>query len=341
MEERYDPQKKEKKWQQYWDEQNLFAVKEDTALPKFYCLEMFPYPSGRIHMGHVRNYVIGDVITRYKKMRGFNVLHPMGWDAFGLPAENAAIKHGVHPSQWTYENIKYMKEQLKKMGLGYDWKREVTTCNPEYYRWNQWFFLKMLERGLAYKKASSVNWCPSCETVLAGCFVGGGDSVLIYYGRADFAEHYATVSDPDVTIDGKSETGGGHSGSGFGEYIAFMGDVNDDGFGDLVIANPKRTMMTKGIKRLNGEYKKMTKKKIRKLGFNVKIVGDDLFCCIGTTIKKAGSKEAFEFVDLKLPVEIAKNAKQISSNLLWKLALDIWDLPMLRTKPNTILWERQ
>jgi leucyl-tRNA synthetase len=167
VEERYDPQKKEKKWQQYWDEQNLFAVKEDTALPKFYCLEMFPYPSGRIHMGHVRNYVIGDVITRYKKMGGFNVLHPMGWDAFGLPAENAAIKNGVHPSQWTYENIEYMKEQLKKMGLGYDWKREVTTCNPEYYRWNQWFFLKMLERGLAYKKASSVNWCPSCETVLA------------------------------------------------------------------------------------------------------------------------------------------------------------------------------
>ena len=167
MEERYHALKIEKKWQEFWDREKLFAVKEDTGLPKFYCLEMFPYPSGRIHMGHVRNYVIGDVITRYKKMRGFNVLHPMGWDAFGMPAENAAIKHGVPPSKWTHENIAYMKDQLKKMGLVYDWQREVTTCNPAYYRWNQWFFLKMHERGLAYKKASSVNWCPSCETVLA------------------------------------------------------------------------------------------------------------------------------------------------------------------------------
>ncbi|NOZ68351.1 MAG: leucine--tRNA ligase, partial [Deferribacteres bacterium] len=128
---------------------------------------MFPYPSGKIHMGHVRNYVIGDVITRYKRMKGFNVLHPMGWDAFGLPAENAAIKHGVHPSKWTFENIGYMKKELKRMGLSYDWEREVATCDPAYYRWNQWFFLKMFERGLAYKKASAVNWCPSCETVLA------------------------------------------------------------------------------------------------------------------------------------------------------------------------------
>ncbi|MEW6602121.1 MAG: leucine--tRNA ligase, partial [Nitrospirota bacterium] len=167
MEERYNAQGIEKKWQEFWDREKLFAVTEDAGSPKFYCLEMFPYPSGRIHMGHVRNYVIGDVITRYKKMRGFNVLHPMGWDSFGMPAENAAIKHGVHPSKWTHENIAYMKDQLKKMGLVYDWKREVTTCNPEYYRWNQWFFIKMLERGLAYKKASSVNWCPSCETVLA------------------------------------------------------------------------------------------------------------------------------------------------------------------------------
>ncbi len=167
MEEKYNPQKIEKEWQDFWDEQKLFAVSTDTERPKFYCLEMFPYPSGRIHMGHVRNYVIGDVISRYKKMRGFNVLHPMGWDAFGLPAENAAIKHEVHPAKWTYENIDYMKEQLKKIGLVYDWKREVATCNPEYYRWNQWFFIKMYERDLAYKKASSVNWCPSCETVLA------------------------------------------------------------------------------------------------------------------------------------------------------------------------------
>ncbi len=167
MEEKYNPEDIEKKWQGYWDRGNLFSVIEDDTIPKFYCLEMFPYPSGKIHMGHVRNYVIGDVIARYKRMRGFNVLHPMGWDAFGLPAENAAIKHKVHPAKWTFENIDYMKSQLKKMGLSYDWEREVTTCKPEYYKWNQWLFLKMLERGLAYKKASSVNWCPSCDTVLA------------------------------------------------------------------------------------------------------------------------------------------------------------------------------
>ncbi|MEK7308653.1 MAG: leucine--tRNA ligase, partial [Nitrospirota bacterium] len=167
MEEKYEPGKIENKWQNYWETKRLFNVKEDKKLPKFYCLEMFPYPSGKIHMGHVRNYVIGDVIARYKKMRGFNVLHPMGWDAFGLPAENAAIKHAVHPAKWTYENIGYMKTQIKKMGLGYDWQREITTCDPEYYRWNQYFFLRMFERGLAYKKASFVNWCPSCETVLA------------------------------------------------------------------------------------------------------------------------------------------------------------------------------
>ncbi len=167
MEEKYNPQKIEKKWQEYWESRGLFEVSENVNLPKFYCLEMFPYPSGKIHMGHVRNYAIGDVIARYKKMRGFNVLHPMGWDAFGLPAENAAIKHGVHPAAWTYENIGYMKTQIKKMGMSYDWQRELTTCDAEYYKWNQWFFLKMYERGHAYKKASFVNWCPSCETVLA------------------------------------------------------------------------------------------------------------------------------------------------------------------------------
>ncbi len=200
MEEKYNAQTIEKKWQAFWDEEKLFTVKEDSALPKFYCLEMFPYPSGRIHMGHVRNYVIGDVITRYKKMRGFNVLHPMGWDAFGMPAENAAINHGVHPSKWTHENIEYMRGQLKKMGLVYDWQREVTTCGPEYYRWNQWFFLQMLKRGLAYKKTSSVNWCPSCETVLAneqviddGCWrcdtaVAAKELDQWFYKITDYAE---------------------------------------------------------------------------------------------------------------------------------------------------------
>ncbi|MEW6109627.1 MAG: leucine--tRNA ligase [Nitrospirota bacterium] len=167
MEERYDHKKVEPDWQKYWSEKNLYRTGSEKSLEKFYCLEMFPYPSGKIHMGHVRNYAIGDVIARYKRMRGYNVLHPMGWDAFGLPAENAAIKHGVHPSKWTYENIAYMKGQLDKLGLSYDWDREVTTCSPEYYRWNQWFFLKMLEKDLAYRKSSYVNWCPSCATVLA------------------------------------------------------------------------------------------------------------------------------------------------------------------------------
>ncbi len=167
MEERYDPQKVEPRWQNYWAERKLHKTEIKPSDKKFYCLEMFPYPSGKIHMGHVRNYAIGDVIARYKRMRGYNVLHPMGWDAFGLPAENAAIKHGVHPSKWTYENIDYMKKQLNMMGLSYDWDREVTTCSPEYYKWNQWFFIKMLEKGLAYRKSSFVNWCPSCATVLA------------------------------------------------------------------------------------------------------------------------------------------------------------------------------
>ncbi|MCK5427582.1 MAG: class I tRNA ligase family protein, partial [Thermodesulfovibrionia bacterium] len=137
MEASYIPRNIETKWQEYWDSEGLFSVYENANLRKFYCLEMFPYPSGKIHMGHVRDYAIGDVITRYKSMRGFNVLHPMGWDSFGLPAENAAIKHGIHPAQWTQENISYMKIQIKKMGFCYDWKREITTSDPEYYKWNQ------------------------------------------------------------------------------------------------------------------------------------------------------------------------------------------------------------
>jgi leucyl-tRNA synthetase len=184
LDERYDPQKVELKWQKYWAESGLHKTGLNPSRKKFYCLEMFPYPSGEIHMGHVRNYAIGDVIARYKRMRGCDVLHPMGWDAFGLPAENAAIKHGVHPSEWTYRNIGKMRRQLNRMGLSYDWEREVTTCSPEYYKWNQWFFLKMLGKGLAYRKYSYVNWCPSCATVLANEQVIDGkcwrcDSIVI------------------------------------------------------------------------------------------------------------------------------------------------------------------
>jgi leucyl-tRNA synthetase len=171
---RYPFREIEAKWQRIWDERQQFRAVEDPSRPKFYCLEMFPYPSGRIHMGHVRVYAIGDLLARFKRMRGFNVLHPMGWDAFGLPAENAAIEHGVHPAIWTYENIDNMRSQLKKMGISYDWDREVTTCDPAYYKWEQLIFIKMLERGLAYRRRSTVNWCPSCQTVLANEQVEAG-----------------------------------------------------------------------------------------------------------------------------------------------------------------------
>jgi len=163
----YSPHDIEKKWQEEWERAHLYRVKEDPQKAKYYILEMFPYPSGRIHMGHVRNYCIGDVLSRYKRMQGFNVLHPMGWDAFGLPAENAAIEHGIHPAKWTYDNIDYMRKQLKRLGFSYDWGREFATCDPNYYKWEQLFFLEMYERGLVYRKKAPVNWCPGCKTVLA------------------------------------------------------------------------------------------------------------------------------------------------------------------------------
>ncbi|MGC1107917.1 MAG: leucine--tRNA ligase [Candidatus Acidiferrales bacterium] len=163
----YEPQRIEAKWQKIWEEQGAFHADRDPARPKYYVLEMLPYPSGTMHMGHMRNYSIGDAVARFKRMRGFNVLHPIGWDSFGLPAENAAIKNGIPPRQWTNSNIQQMKAVCKRFGFSYDWRREISTCEPEYYRWNQWFFLKMLERGLAYRKLSKVNWCPQCQTVLA------------------------------------------------------------------------------------------------------------------------------------------------------------------------------
>jgi leucyl-tRNA synthetase len=167
MDPNYDPQQIEAKWQKRWAEAKLFEAEATPERKKYYVLEMLPYPSGDIHMGHVRNYSIGDALARYMWMKGYNVLHPIGWDAFGLPAENAAIKRQRHPSEFTFSHIGNMREQLKRLGFSYDWRREITTCVPEYYRWNQWFFLKMYERGLAYRKKSRVNWCPRCETVLA------------------------------------------------------------------------------------------------------------------------------------------------------------------------------
>ncbi|MCF6249252.1 MAG: leucine--tRNA ligase, partial [Desulfobacula sp.] len=167
MEQRYHPELVEPKWQANWDKQKLFKVTQDPLKEKYYLLEMFPYPSGKIHIGHVRNYTIGDVVVRYKRMKGYNVIHPMGWDAFGMPAENAAIDNNTHPAAWTYENIAAMRAQLKKMGFSYDWDREIATCRPEYYKWEQWLFLQMLEKGMAYRKESFVNWCEKCQTVLA------------------------------------------------------------------------------------------------------------------------------------------------------------------------------
>src|SRR3982074_2127963 len=163
----FRPQQLDKKWQQQWTASKAFEVDVDATRPKFYCLEMFAYPSGYAHVGHVRNYIIGDVMARMKRMRGFDVLHPFGWDAFGLPAENAAIKTGTHQDKSPFDNIAHMKGQLQRLGISYAWEREIATCLPEYYKFNQWIFLKMFERGLAYRRRSTVNWCPSCQTVLA------------------------------------------------------------------------------------------------------------------------------------------------------------------------------
>ncbi len=164
---RYDFEAVEKKWQEKWLKEKTFKATADQSREKYYLLEMFPYPSGRIHMGHVRNYSIGDVVARYKRLKGYNVIHPMGWDAFGMPAENAAVKNNTHPAKWTYENIAYMKKQLQRMGFSYDWDRELTTCDADYYRWEQLFFIKMFKEGLVYRKMTTVNWCETCRTVLA------------------------------------------------------------------------------------------------------------------------------------------------------------------------------
>jgi leucyl-tRNA synthetase len=174
MDEKYFPEKIEEKWQRRWDETGAFRVAETDARPKFYCLEMLPYPSGFLHMGHVRNYSIGDALAWYKRLQGFNVLHPIGWDSFGQPAEQAAIKRGINPRDWTEENIAHMRGQLKRLGVSYDWSREIAAHTPEYYKWDQWFFLKMYERGLAYRRKSQVNWCPKEETVLSNEQSSGG-----------------------------------------------------------------------------------------------------------------------------------------------------------------------
>ena len=197
MEQNYNFTKIESKWQKYWEEKDLFKKTEDENKEKFYLLEMFPYPSGKLHMGHVRNYSIGDVVSRYLTMRGKNVLHPMGWDSFGLPAENAAIKNQTHPEVWTWANIAEMRQQLKTLGLSYDWDREVATAHPGYYKWMQWIFIQFYKKGLAYKKKKAVNWCPSCQTVLAneqvveGCCERCGTAV----GKKELEQWYLKITD--------------------------------------------------------------------------------------------------------------------------------------------------
>lgn len=192
----YEFEKIEKKWQQKWEDTKAFKVDEDSSKPKYYTLEMFPYPSGNLHMGHVRNYSIGDVVARFKKMNGYNVLHPMGWDSFGLPAENAAIKNGANPKDWTLSNIDNMRDQLKSMGISYDWDREVATCKQDYYKWTQWMFLQLYNNDLAYKKKSYVNWCPSCQTVLANEQVVNGkcERCKAEVGKKDLEQWFFSIT---------------------------------------------------------------------------------------------------------------------------------------------------
>ena len=200
MENKYNPHAVEREGQEYWERSGAFRAQERPDRPKYYCLSMFPYPSGKLHMGHVRNYTIGDVLTRYHRMKGCNVLQPMGWDAFGLPAENAAMANEVPPARWTYDNIAYMKRQLISLGFAIDWSRELATCRPEYYRWNQWLFLRMLEKGLVYKKTGVANWDPVDQTVLAneqvidgrgwrtGALVEKREIPMYYMGITRYAE---------------------------------------------------------------------------------------------------------------------------------------------------------
>ena len=208
MQERYEPATVESLAQAWWDGQRTFSVVEDPEQPKYYCLCMFPYPSGRLHMGHVRNYTIGDVLARYMRMQGYNVLQPMGWDAFGLPAENAAMANGVPPAKWTYDNIAYMKRQLKSLGFGIDWDREVATCQPDYYRWNQWLFLRMLEKGIAYRKTGTVNWDPVDKTVLANEQVidGRGWRTGALVEKREIPMYYLRITDYAEELLGALET---------------------------------------------------------------------------------------------------------------------------------------
>jgi len=193
----YKPQNSERQIQAYWQENSTFEVSENSDKPKFYCLAMFPYPSGQLHMGHVRTYTLGDVIARFQRLQGKNVLHPMGWDAFGLPAENAAIKHDIPPAKWTHSNIAHMKDQLQSLGFSYDWSREFATCNADYYRWEQWFFTKMFKKGLVYKKAAMVNWDPVDQTVLANEQVinGRGWRSDALVERRELAQWFLKITD--------------------------------------------------------------------------------------------------------------------------------------------------